>query len=278
MSTFAEQIPYMGWVAALVDPSRAEAVFNPARSVDGQALISLLRKHKVPLLSLAGGPLAGRLEELTPAWGQALAEERREFAAQRAEFATVQAALDAAQVAGMLIKAVGIPPSLPYRSDNLDLLVHPEDAQRARRALEGLGYVELRNVEEPAKFLFRRFVAGRSVGAVHLHECVGWGTGFMDEEGLWWRARPAPDDPTLTIPGPTDALLITIAHASMRTSALPLATCSACCGACAARRSIGTWLGRSRSDVAGILVWSRRQRSWRRRRRRSTGSTPGLRA
>lgn len=213
MSMIGEKIPDMGWAAALVDPSRAGSVLDPARPVDGQALISLLRKHKVPLLSLASGPLAGRLEALTPAWSQALAEERREFAAQRAEFATVQAALEAVQVAGILIKAVGIPPSLPYRSDNLDLLVHREDAQRARRALEGLGYVELRNVEEPAKFLFRRFVAGRSMGAVHLHECVGWGTGFMDEEGLWWRARSAPDDPALTIPGPTDALLITIAHA-----------------------------------------------------------------
>jgi len=46
-----------------------------------------------------------------------------------------------------------------------------------------------------------------------VHEFVGWGTGFMDDEAVLAAARPAPDDATLLIPCREDALLITLAHA-----------------------------------------------------------------
>mgnify|MGYP005844662529 CR=1 FL=1 len=200
------------WALALIDPPRAERLIAPAEKPDPGALVALLERQKVPLLSLHG-PLALRLQVAGPAWGEAVAREQGSYDAQRAEFARVLGALARGGVPGLLIKAVGCPPSFPYRSDNLDLLVPaPASAQVGRLLLE-LGYVEVRNVEEPAKFLFRRFAGGQSVGTVHLHERVGWGTGFMDEAGLWRRARPAPDDPELLIPGPGDALLITLAHA-----------------------------------------------------------------
>jgi thymidylate kinase len=80
----------------------------------------------------------------------------------------------------------------------------------------------VRNVEEPHKFLFRRFHLGRSISAVHLHESVGWGTGFMDDAGVLARARPAPDDPQIAIPAPEDALLITMAHAFYEDKAIKL--------------------------------------------------------
>ena len=201
------------WAAALIDPARAEALLGPSEGVDGGALAELLQRNKVPLLSLATGPLAGRLESAGPAWAEAVAAEEREFAAQRAEFACVQVALREEGIPHLLIKAVGCPPNFPYRSDNWDLLIRPQDTPRVRCLLEGLDYVELRNVEEEQKYIFRRFAAGRSIGVVHLHERVGWGTGFMDEGLLWSRARPAPEDESLLIPAPGDALLITLAHA-----------------------------------------------------------------
>jgi hypothetical protein len=77
--------------------------------------------------------------------------------------------------------------------------VPPAQGEAARDTLRELGYVELRHIEEPQKYLFRRFRAGQSVSAIHVHEQVGWLVGFMDEGALWARRIVSGDDATVTI-------------------------------------------------------------------------------
>lgn len=179
---------------------------------DKDALVACLRRNKVPLLS------ARRVRPDVPLWGapplaEALAQEQASLDRQRGEYVRVRRALESLGVPCVLIKSAGILPSFPYRSDNVDLLVPPESELTAAKALYDLGYVELRNIEEPRKFLFKRFRGGAEASAIHLHTQVGWGTGFLVDEWLWERARPSPDDPDVSILGPEDELLVTLAHA-----------------------------------------------------------------
>jgi len=193
---------------AYVDSATEEAW----ASVDAAGLLKRLRRNKVPLLA------AHNLRPDAPVWGiaafqDALAEERASLQRQRTEFAPVRHAFDAAGIPNVLIKSAGIAPSFPYRSDNMDVLVPMEAELEAAEILYGLGYVELRNVEEPRKFLFKRFAAGREVSAIHLHTQVGWGTGFLVDDWLWKRVQPSLDDPLVNILGPEDEALVTLAHA-----------------------------------------------------------------
>jgi thymidylate kinase len=192
-----------------------------------QHLLHVLRENKVPLLSLAGpatalgesiaidfaDAIAGSLRSQSAALFQTARQAEAEaLAGLRAEYKLVHEALLAQGIVGVLIKSVGLEPSLPFKSDNLDVLYKPQAVERVRSTLRQLGYVELRNVEEPHKYLFRKFHAGRSVSAIHVHAHVGWMTSFLDEEKLWQRCRPAGDEDWLTIPAPEDALLTTLAH------------------------------------------------------------------
>ena len=90
----------------------------------------------------------------------------------------------------------------------LDRRKHRRDA---RRVLLELGYVEMTNAEEPLKWLFHRFVGGRTVSQIHLHARVTIARsaiGFLLEEELWRRAQQAPDDPWVQAPGREDVVLI----------------------------------------------------------------------
>ncbi|MDH7489580.1 MAG: hypothetical protein QHH80_08730, partial [Anaerolineae bacterium] len=132
---------------------------NDWAQADMDALVACLRRNKVPLLS------ARRVRPDLPIWGvppfaEALAQEQASLDRQRSEYLKVRDALASLGVPCVLIKSAGIAPSFPYRSDNVDLLVPPESELAAAQALYGLGYVELRNIEEPRKFLFKRFVGG----------------------------------------------------------------------------------------------------------------------
>lgn len=179
---------------------------------DLDGLVACLRRNKVPLLT------ARRVCPDLPIWAappvaEALAREQASLDLQRGEYGQVRGALASLGVPCALIKSAGIPPSFPYRSDNVDLLVPPEAEWVAAKALYDLGYVELRNIEEPRKFLFKRYRGGAEASAIHLHTQVGWGTGFLVDEWLWERVRPSPDDPDVSILGPEDELLVTLAHA-----------------------------------------------------------------
>ena len=179
---------------------------------DLDALVACLRRNKVPLLS------ARRARPDLPVWSapqlaEAIAQEEASLHRQRGEYLKVRDALQSLGVPCALIKSAGIAPSFPYRSDNVDLLVPTQLELPAAQALYRLGYVELRNIEEPRKFLFKRFAGGAEVSAIHLHTQVGWGTGFLVDEWLWERVRPSADDPAVSILCPEDELLVTLAHA-----------------------------------------------------------------
>ena len=131
-------------------------------------------------------------------------------------------AWEARGIQSICFKSAGIPPSYPYTSENFDILFQPGDERGAREALTELGYVLLANCDEPQKWLYRLFVGGKSVSAIHLHTRVGWGQGFMLEDEIWQRARPSKDDPVTWIPGPEDVILINAAHCYFENKAFGL--------------------------------------------------------
>jgi len=109
----------------------------------------------------------------------------------------------------ILIKSIF---AFPYKSSNLDVLVKRENIKKVKNILKKEGYIELKNVEEPEKFLFRKFNGGKSVLPVHIHTVVGWGVPFLDNEFVWKNLRPAADCKQCYIPSKETSFLITIAH------------------------------------------------------------------
>jgi dTMP kinase len=213
--------PELTLAAYLADPLSAP----PADTANAglAALPGLLRSNKVSLLPAqrSGRPEIAALLAKEPL-ASYVADEQRAYQRVRSEYATIRAAFAGAGIADVLIKSAGVAPSFPHSSDNVDDLVHGAGIPAARTALRQLGYVELRNLEEPRKFFFKRFVEGQEAAAHHLHEHVGWAVSFLDEPLLLRRARPAPDDPEVCIPHPEDAFLTTIAHAFYENKAFKL--------------------------------------------------------
>ncbi|MCK4330058.1 nucleotidyltransferase family protein [candidate division WOR-3 bacterium] len=109
----------------------------------------------------------------------------------------------------VLIKSIF---SFPYYSDNLDVLVRRNDIKKAKNILREEGYIELKNVEEPEKFLFRKFNGGKTVLPIHIHTVVGWGVPFLDNDFVWRDLRCSMDCPECYIPSKEASFLITIAH------------------------------------------------------------------
>src|SRR5919199_4678775 len=162
-------------------------------------LLGVLRRNKVPLLSLVADaravpglrPMEGKDEAgaLPPSevpachdlallhsaeFRAALEEDRAAYAQFHGEYVQLAQAWARAGVRCICFKSAGIAPSFPYTSDNVDVLVPAQSVAEARRLLLELRYVEMTNTEEPLKWLFRRFVAGRNVSLIHLHAQVGW--------------------------------------------------------------------------------------------------------
>ncbi len=185
---------------------------TPSRPADQvEEFIGWSKRNKIPLKALAGRcPLWLNGD---PAFVAALDAEEAWYLTQRDEYLRVREAWQARGIDCLMIKPAGNPPSFPHTSDNIDILVRPDDGVAARETLRQMGYVEIRNVEEPQKFLFRRFHDGQCVSAIHVHERIAWFVGFLDDALVWERARPASDDPEVLIPSPEDAILINLAHA-----------------------------------------------------------------
>jgi thymidylate kinase len=176
-------------------------------------LLAAAERNKLPLLWFQPEATEWAPFFASEAFRRARVHQQHQCERQRREYETVRRTLSEAGIPGVMIKSVGRAPSWPYTSDNADMLVPLAAGDRARDLLRSLGYVEVVNVEEPCKYLFRTFRGGASLSAIHLHEFVGWGTGFMEDAAVLAAARPAPDDASLLIPAPSDALLITLAHA-----------------------------------------------------------------
>ncbi|MGC8827801.1 MAG: nucleotidyltransferase family protein, partial [Anaerolineae bacterium] len=210
------------WTAHAVAPARPPAEeLTPPDDEDIVGLPAFWRRNKVPILTLVHAAPAHEWWSV-PAVAAALHVEEESFARQRAEFELVRQAWAEEGISAVFIKAAGLLPSFPHTSDNLDVFIPPAKEDMARRLLRQLGYVELRSIEEPHKYLFKRFRFGEEVCAVHLHLRLEWSVSFLHEERVWERRRPAPDDAGLFIPSLEDALLITLAHALYENKCLKL--------------------------------------------------------
>jgi len=194
--------------AALARPGGA---VRPVELRDVQAVVDLLRRNKVPLLSLNETARATGFLELDEVV-VALEEDRALLQRLRSEYGRVLEVFGSEGIGGVFIKSVGIPPSFPYTSDNLDVLVPRKQGVRARRALRRIGYVELTNLEEPDKFLLRRFHAGVEVATVHVHTHVGWCVSFFDTTRYLERSSSSADDAPIWIPSLEDGALTNMAH------------------------------------------------------------------
>ncbi|OGO22184.1 MAG: hypothetical protein A2144_14865 [Chloroflexi bacterium RBG_16_50_9] len=179
---------------------------------DITALLAFYEDNKYPLVTFKNGhngnPFLNSMEFKT-----AYERHAQKLRSLRAEYVLVRDRWTQQGVPCLAIKSGGSFLPFPYTSDNLDILIHEEHEAVARAILVQLGYIELKNLEESKKFLFRKFEGGELVSDIHLHTRVGWGVGFMDEDSLWAQARVSPDDEAVTIPSPEDTILITLAHA-----------------------------------------------------------------
>ncbi len=201
------------WDAA---PAAAPAAADPA------AVVTLLRRNGVPLLTLAGAAEPARALLAAPAFQAALAADNAAMARQAAAFGEIVSAWRAAGIPALFVKAMGPAPTFPYVSSNLDIAVPRAQQDEARRIVRSLGYVELRHIEEPNKFLFRRYHLGRSAFDLHIHGRFEWHTEFLDTPAVWARAGFAADCDLARVPAAEDGLLIALAHAIYENKALKL--------------------------------------------------------
>jgi glycosyltransferase involved in cell wall biosynthesis/thymidylate kinase len=172
------------------------------KKVDDRIVIHLLKRNSYPLLGLKQIPS-------TESFSRAFEAEKIRYEIQREEFLKIQDKFKEADIHPVLFKGGGIIPSFPYTSENLDVLIGKAEVISGRKILNDLGYIELKNIEEPEKYLFKRFVNGEVRMALHLHSQIGWGVPFLalEEEG-----RKAPDDSQILLPSPESGCLITFAH------------------------------------------------------------------
>jgi len=124
-------------------------------------------------------------------------------------FIKIKNAWDKVGVDYIFHKSIG---QFPYMSDNLDILVRAENFEKAGRILRDIGYVDLRNVQEPHKKFYRKFAGGECWAPIHLHERVCWAVPYENIEHLWKHYVVSEKDEVVHYPCREDAILINTAH------------------------------------------------------------------
>lgn len=200
------------FAAYLIDSYRIAKSSSPTLfdNLDVNLILFMLKSNKVPLVTLDKEVWkAYPFLSTTPEFKAQYEQEHSLYTTQRNEWAKVRDQFMEAGIESMLIKSVG---AFPYESSNLDVLVKQNKREKAESILKDLGYIQLHNVEEPYKTLFRTFECGQSTSAIHLHNKVAWINPFHDEELLWKRYRKSIYDDLVDIPSPEDCILILTAH------------------------------------------------------------------
>ena len=100
----------------------------------------------------------------------------------------------------------------PYLSGNLDIIVKSRYFQRAGDILKEMGFINLRNIQEPHKEYYRKFHGDIGLVPIHLHERVCWCVPFEDNEHLWYNYQVSENDELAHYPSYEDIILITLAH------------------------------------------------------------------
>ncbi len=189
---------------------------------DVGSLLKFYRKNKYPLLA-PGFWCNGNGFTHTPDFVAARQSHAAVLRSLRAGYVAVRDRWAERGIPCIMIKSADRFLPFPYTSDNLDILIHPEHEAAAREVLLDLGYLELKNLDEPQKFLFRKFHGGETVSDIHLHSRVGWGVGFMNDQSIWARSIVSESDGMVRVPSPEDTVLITLAHAFYENKCLSLA-------------------------------------------------------
>jgi thymidylate kinase len=200
-------------LAGHLSANSPQTVYVPAlnfHDMDPEVILSILKTNKVPLVNL-DGKLAETYPEFyaSAAFKEQYAIEYSECKQLKTEWVRVRNEFAKFGIESMLIKSVGF---FPYRSSNLDVLIKQSKRQRAESILIEMGYIQLHNVAEPYKTLFRTFKGGKSTSVIHLHNKVAWINPFHDERLLWKRYRSSAKEALLDIPSSADSILILTAH------------------------------------------------------------------
>lgn len=196
----------------LVDPFKSPITSSKSHleNVDADVILSILKRNKVPFISLNEKSHEAYPEFFnTPQFKAQYERDLTLFTTLRSEWANVRKKFLKAGIESMLIKSVG---SFDYKSSNLDVLIKQNRREQAESILKEMGYIQLHNIEEPYKTLFRKFAGGKPTSVIHLHNKVAWVNPFHDEDLLWTRYRKSTIDDLIDIPSPEDSILILTAH------------------------------------------------------------------
>jgi len=189
---------------------------------DVGSLIKFYKENKVSFLEMnERSPLdkGDSLSVFRTALREAYREEKAKYVQWRSSFIQVKKDWERLGLDYLFHKSTG---SLPHLSDNLDVLVRPSDFSRAGKALKDLGYVNLRNVQEEHKELYRKLDGEEEWVPIHLHERVCWAVPFENNEHMWTNSLQSSGDEVVRHPSPEDAFLVTIAHCFLENHAVKL--------------------------------------------------------
>jgi dTMP kinase len=200
------------YAASLVNPSQTSSSVSILITTDADVkrILALFQRNKVPLVYLDNEKLSFFPEFFHSVQFHAIFKNEEALLRElRGEWLLVRDEFLSSGIESILIKAVD---SFPYKSSNLDVLIKNGKRNNAEAILKDLRYVQLHNVEEPYKTLFRKFSKGKTVSIIHLHDKIAWINPFHDEERLWKYYRNSKIDVFVDVPSPEDSILILTAH------------------------------------------------------------------
>lgn len=140
---------------------------------------------------------------------RALEEEKQILEKWIIDFTPIKDEWEKAGIEYIFHKSIG---EMPYTSGNLDILVKQKDFKKAGELLKKLGYIDLRNIQEPHKEYYRKFEWNNEIVAIHLHERVCWVVPFEDNEHIWKHYIVDNENPIIHYPSNDDAVIIILAH------------------------------------------------------------------
>jgi len=173
-----------------------------------------LQKNLIPLIDLEFllPRLYNKISE-TAFFQNKLSEEKVRYETWNNNFKLIHHQLQEEGIPVVLIKSVDISPSLPYTSGNVDALIKKKDLIKVRTLLFLNGYIELKNIEEPQKFLFKKFHKDIAVSELHIHTQIGWGVCFVGDEVWNNKIHQSNDNEAVFLLSAEDQFLVHIAHA-----------------------------------------------------------------
>jgi thymidylate kinase len=189
-------------------------------SSDNIAVAKILNLNSIPLVYLDNTGISDLAAVFkSEAFSTKYQAEQKRYNMWKEAFVKVKEAFLTNNIDYVFIKT---PSFFPYTSGNLDVLVKEEDFKRAGTLLEEWEFIELKNIREPHKYLYKRFDLGEEIVAVHLHSRIFWGATFIDPKSVWSKIpRKIHDDVVFTLSA-EDCLLTTFAHSFYENSAIKL--------------------------------------------------------